>query len=110
MFNIVVSYTNMQCNPIPASEISQIISMFNFENDKVKVLEQLKMTNNIAEMTCSSAAAIISSLVLSGSNKLKAVYDLGVYMVDRRQNAETIVQCFNFIADQQKVRQHLLEC
>jgi len=108
-YKIVVSYTSGQCNPISASEISQIISLFSFDNEKVKVLEQLKMTNNIAGMTCASAAPIISSLVHS-SNKLKAVYALSIYMVDRRQNAETICKCLNFLTDQKKARQHLLEC
>ncbi|KAF0971509.1 hypothetical protein FDP41_010185 [Naegleria fowleri] len=74
----------------------------------IKALTQLKSTNNVASMSCSDAANILSCFGFD-NDKMKALELIAGQIYDRMQNAETVVSKFGFSNDQNKARQVLMK-
>ncbi|EFC39903.1 predicted protein [Naegleria gruberi] len=103
----VVSYSSAECSPIMAMDLVTILKLFDFANDQVKVINQLKSTNNIAQMSCNDAVSILNVLDMD-NDKIKVLDVICSQIYDRRQSAETIVGTFSFSNDQDKARKMLL--
>ncbi|EFC40205.1 predicted protein [Naegleria gruberi] len=105
---ILVTYSTSQISPMGNSDLIRIISLFNFESDKVKAVQQLKKTNNIATMDCSSTCLLVRSFA-HDNNKDTIIRDLCPFIWDRRQNCETLVSCLSFASSQNRLRDFILK-
>ena len=93
------------CSPVSANDLVSILHFFGMDNDKVKVLNQLKQTNNIALMTGSEAASIIRTFNFD-NDRIRALDAIVNSIYDRKQNQseEAVVAAFGFSDDINRAR------
>ncbi|KAL9658814.1 hypothetical protein ABK040_005968 [Willaertia magna] len=101
-------YVESQYAPLSANDITQILGQFSFDNNKEKVIEVLRKTNNIQQMDCMSCTNILRYFSMD-NDKVKAVNHLCPFIWDRKQNCELVCSCLSFSNDKNRVRDTLLK-
>lgn len=103
--NAIQNCASSQCGPISAKDLSLILNFFGMDNDKVKVLNILKQSNNIALMTGTEASSIIR-LFNFDNDKIRGLEAIVASIYDRKQNQaeEAVVAAFGFSDDINRAR------